>query len=180
MKHFLCLALTLPFLNAAAPTSKPTDLGEKVAAYCERHKGEQVDNGECARLALLALQAAGAKPRGKDNPNPGDYVWGKQVFVIEAAADSQPPKTDGNVADLRRGDIIQLRDAKLVRRVAGGRVTNTMTQHTAIVASIEGDTIHTLEQNVSGNRTVQDGSLKLADLKAGWLRFYRPIPAAAR
>jgi len=176
----LCLVATLPFVGAAAPTSRPTDLSEKVAAYCERHKGEQVDNGECARLALLALEAAGAKKRGKDNPNAGDYVWGKQIFLIEAAGDDQPPKTQGDVADIRRGDIIQFRDAKLVRHVPGGRVTNRMTQHTAIVASIDGDTIHTLEQNVSGNRTVQECAYNLSGLKAGWLRFYRPLPAAAK
>jgi hypothetical protein len=176
----LGLSLTLPHVGAAGPTSKPADVGERVAAYCEQHKGEQVDNGECARLALLALRAAGAKPRGKDNPNAGDYVWGKQVFLIEAAPDGQPPKTDGNVADVRRGDIIQLRDARLVRRVAGGRVTNTMTQHTAVVASVDGDTLHTLEQNVSGNRTVRECTYQLSGLKAGWLRFYRPIPASAK
>jgi hypothetical protein len=183
MKHvvglLLCLVLSVPPASrAAAPATKPTDLGERVAAFCERHIGEQVDNGECARLALLALEAAGAKKRGKDNPNPGDYVWGQQIFLIEAPTDGQPPKTQGNFANVRRGDIIQFRDARLVRRVPGGRVTNTMTQHTAVIASIDadGDTLHTLEQNVSGNRTVQECAYKLSGLRAGWLRFYRPLP----
>ena len=170
MKHVLSLllsiALTLP-LAAAGPTTKPTDLGEKVAAFCERHKGEQVDNGECARLALLALEAAGAKKRGKDNPNPGD---------------DQPPKTQGDMADIRRGDIIQFRDARLVRHVPGGLITNRMTQHTAIIARVEddGQTLHTLEQNVSGNRTVQECTYQLSGLKSGWLRFYRPLPPTAK
>lgn len=176
----LCLWLSLPFPATAAPTSQPSALGEKVAAFCERHLGEQVDNGECARLALLALEAAGAKKRGKDNPNPGDYVWGRQVYLIQAATDGQPPKTEGNLADIRRGDIIQFRDARLIRRVPSGLVTNRMTQHTAIVASADGDTIHTLEQNVSGNRTVQECTYKLSGLRAGWLRFYRPLPATAK
>jgi hypothetical protein len=178
MKHVVSLVLCMSLIGAAAPTTKPT-LGDKVAAFCERHMGEQVDNGECARLALLALEAAGAKKRGKDNPNPGDYAWGTQILLIEAASDGQPPKTEGDATDIRRGDIIQFRNARLVRRVPGGRVTNTMTQHTAIVASVDadGDTLHTLEQNVSGIRTVQECTYKLSGLRAGWLRFYRPLPS---
>jgi hypothetical protein len=177
----LCLSLVLPAI-AAAPTSRPADLGEKVAAFCEHHKGEQVDNGECARLALLALEAAGAKKRGRDNPNPGDYVWGKQVFLVDASDKSQPPKTEGAAADIRRGDIIQFRDARLVRHVPGGLITNRMSQHTAIVARVEddGQTLHTLEQNVSGNRAVQECTYQLAGLKSGWMRFYRPLPANAK
>jgi len=177
----VCFSLALPAI-AAVPSSKPSDLGERVAAFCERHKGEQVDNGECARLALLALESAGARKRGTDNPNPGDYVWGKQIFLIDASDNSQPPKTEGDPASIRPGDIIQFRDARLVRHVPGGLITNRMTQHTAIVASTENDgqTLHTLEQNVSGNRTVQECTYQLSGLKSGWLRFYRPLPPTAK
>jgi hypothetical protein len=187
MKHLarllLCLSLTLPFVAATAPAPKADDLGEKVAAYCQQHKGEQVGEGECAHLAGHALVAAGAKRRGgADHPNPGDYVWGTQVFLLEApAAEGQPPKTAGKRADIRRGDIIQFRDVKFGgKRAKGGHYTKTMHHHTAVVASVDGDTIHIFEQNANGVRTVQDGSLKLADLKEGWLRFYRPIPATPK
>jgi hypothetical protein len=37
-----------------------------------------------------------------------------------------------------------------------------------------GMNIYVLQQNVAGEKIVSQGVLHLEDLKAGWLRFYRP------
>jgi len=74
-----------PHAIRAADKKEPS-LGEKVLAYCEQHKGEQVGNGECATLAGQALIAAGARRRGKDDPNGGDYTWGDLIYTIKAEA----------------------------------------------------------------------------------------------
>ena len=34
-----------------------------------------------------------------------------------------------------------------------------------------------LQQNTGGKKIVSEGTLHLDDLKEGWLRFYRPVPA---
>src|SRR5207249_1534821 len=65
--------------------AQPT-LGDQVVEFCESHKGEQVGDGECAALASHALKAVGARGRGPDDPNKGDYTWGKLVFTYEAGS----------------------------------------------------------------------------------------------
>jgi hypothetical protein len=176
--------LLLALVGAAAPAKEDT-LGQKVLAFAQKHKGEQVGNGECAVLASEAYKAAGAARRGPDAPDKGDYTWGKLVFTLDAAppekpaAATPPDAANGKPTDIRPGDVIQFRNAKFRTKVKGGTYTNTMPHHTAIVASVEenGATIHILHQNHNGNKTVQDATLHLADLKEGWLRFYHPLPA---
>src|SRR5258706_1961574 len=109
-----CLAAAL---ISAAPTGQQS-LGDKVVAFCQEHKGEQVGDGECASLANQALRAAGAKGRGTDRPEKGDYTWGTQIFYIEAQESA--PKTEGQSFEIKHGDIIQLRDVKFKGRRPGG------------------------------------------------------------
>ncbi len=161
-------------LISAAPTGQQ-NLGDKVVAFCQEHKGEQVGDGECASLANQALKAVGAKGRGPDHPEKGDYTWGTQIFYIEAQESA--PKTEGKPFDIKPGDIIQLRDVKFKGRRPGGTYSMTFGHHTAIVAGIEdgGQTIHIFHQNFGGKKIVMTATYKLPDLKEGWLRFYRPI-----
>jgi hypothetical protein len=178
----LALALTIGFTSNTATTAAPPEtssLGDKLADWCQAHRGEQVGEGECAHLAGEALKAVGGKRRGPDKPEKGDYTWGTQVYLVEGAADK--PRTDGKRTDVARGDIIQLRNAKFAgRREGGGTYSQTMPHHTAVVTSIDGDVVHILHQNFGGKRVVIDGKLKLNDLKEGWLRFYRPIPTDSK
>ena len=159
---------------AAAPTSQQ-NLGEKVIAFCQEHKGQQVGDGECASLANQALRSAGAKGRGPDSPSKGDYTWGTQIFYIEAQESTS--KMEGKAFDIKPGDIIQLRDVKFQGRRPGGTYSMTFTHHTAIVAGVEegGQVVHIFHQNFGGKKIVMTATYKLADLKEGWLRFYRPI-----
>jgi len=165
-----CLLLQL----AAAPAGQQS-IGDKVVAFCQQHKGEQVGDGECASLANQALRAAGAKGRGPDRPEKGDYTWGTQVFCIEAQQSA--PKTEGKPFEIKPGDIIQLRDVKFAGRRPGGTYSMTFGHHTAIVAGVEdgGQVVHVFHQNFGGKKIVMTATYKLPDLKEGWLRFYRPI-----
>ena len=79
----------LLLLAAAAPTSRPTGLGEKVADFCRDHMNQQVGNGQCAVLAWDALGACGAKRRGKDFPSQGDYTWAAATVGANSAAGIQ-------------------------------------------------------------------------------------------
>src|SRR5436309_7537023 len=166
----------LPLISAA-PTSQQ-NLSDKIIVFCQQHKGEQVGDGECASLANQALRAAGAKGRGPDRPDKGDYTWGTQIFYIEAQGSS--PKTEGKPFDIKPGDIIQLRDVKFAGRRPGGTYSMTFGHHTAIVAGLEdgGHTIHIFHQNFGGKKIVMTATYKLDDLKEGWLRIYRPISQA--
>jgi hypothetical protein len=167
-----CFAATL---LSAAPAGQQS-FGEKVVAFCQQHKGEQVGDGECASLANQALRAAGAKRRGHDFPDKGDYTWGTRIYYIEAQGGSAP-KTEGKPFEIKPGDIIQLRDVKFAGRRPGGTYSMTFGHHTAIVAGLEdgGQTVHVFHQNFAGKKIVMTATYKLADLKEGWLRFYRPI-----
>src|SRR3954469_23416176 len=102
----LCTVLSLFLINGlVGAEAKDAGLGAKVVAFCEEHKGEQIGNGECATLAAQALKAAGAKRRGKDDPNGGDYTWGELVYTL--TSDATGPKGEGKRTEIRAGDIIQ-------------------------------------------------------------------------
>ena len=169
----LCCCFIL--LVNAAPAGQQS-IGEKVVAFCLEHKGEQVGDGECATLANQALRSAGAKGRGNDFPNKGDYTWGTRVFTIEGQGESAA-KTEGKSFDIKAGDIIQLRNVKFKGRRPGGTYSMSFEHHTAVVAGVEdgGQTVHIFHQNFGGKKIVMNATYKLGDLKEGWLRFYRPV-----
>jgi hypothetical protein len=171
----LMVLLMLAQLGAGAAGRKQESLGEKIVAFCQSKKGEMVGNGECAVLAGAALKTAGARGRGPDRPNKGDYTWGDEIFFIEGAESN--PKIEGRPAEIRAGDIIQLRDVKFKGKRPGGTYSMTFPHHTAIVAGVEdgGNTVHIFHQNFGGKKVVMNATYKLRDLKEGWMRFYRPV-----
>jgi hypothetical protein len=54
----------------------------------------------------------------------------------------------------------------------------TLKHHTAVVAAVENDgrLVRIYHQNYASKRVVLEGSVTLDDLKAGWIRVYRPLP----
>jgi hypothetical protein len=173
-RSFAVAAVLLLTVRAAG---QPAALGDKVVAYCAAQNGKQVGTGECALLADHALRAAGAKPRGPDSPNPGDYAWGRPVFHLEQVGGR--PRTAGNFLDVRPGDIIQFRDTKWGGQGPGGAYWAALAHHTAVVAGVDrrGLTVRVFHQNFAGRKVVTAGDIRLNDLKEGWVRFYRPVPA---
>jgi hypothetical protein len=154
-------------------------VSEKVVAFCQANLGKQVGDGECYTLAAQALKTAGARPQHAlgDNPDPGDYVWGKLVCLLEAK-EGQPVGADKAKA-VKPGDVVQFRDVRFDgQREDGGTYFWNFNHHTAVVAGLKnGDReLQLLHQNANGKRFVHEFTCNLDDLKAGWLRVYRPIP----
>jgi hypothetical protein len=176
MKPLAKLALPATFLawsfglTAAAPPDNPRALSARVVQFCEAHLGQKVDSGQCSALAWDALNAAGAKPRlYPDHPRKGDYVWGKEVYLLEAGPSG--PRVTGDLRKVKPGFIIQYRNT----RWAGG----TYLHHTSVVASVnvKAKTLRIYQQNVNNTQHVVEDSHKLDNLKTGWIRIYRPIRA---
>jgi hypothetical protein len=162
---FLLLAMT------GVRAGDSATLGDRVTGFCKEHMNKTVGSGECAALAFQALKAAGAKTRGgPDHPAKGDYVWGRQIYMVEATADG--PRETGRFQEVRPGDIMRFRDVKF-------GATGGFHHHTAVVAEVDeaAGKIKTFQQNIGGKRFVMEGHPNLKLLAQGWIRFYRPIPA---
>lgn len=161
--------------EALNPEMAAAGLGDRVLAFCMRNLGVKVGNGQCATLASQALQSAGAIRTARDFPNAGDYVWGRQVALIEAGR----KRVAGleSLALVMPGDIIQFRNARLQGAGAGGFGTYWMTadHHTAVVGAVDaGNAVVTVYHQNWGRKIVRLDRMLMADLKKGWLRFYRP------
>jgi myosin tail region-interacting protein MTI1 len=164
----VALMAILPTTHARGVTDRTAVMRERVLSFAKANLGRRVGNGECAALAFQALRAAGAKPRAAHGfPSPRDYVWGKLVLLAEAAPNG--PKMTGALGDVRPGDIAQFSNARLGRA--------HFAHHTAVVADISDKRLGLLEQKVGGRRFVVEGAIRLDKLSAGWIRFYRPVPA---
>jgi len=144
-----------------------------VFAYCERRVGKRVGSGQCADLAQLAIEAATGRSfsvRGPKNA-PGDYVWGREVAEIT-------PRSRG-VGALEPGDVLQFHGARFA-----GKITHpdgnwqswesTADHHTAVVVGVKGDVITVFQENSDGKLYVTLGTYRAGELKAGWVKAYRP------
>jgi myosin tail region-interacting protein MTI1 len=166
----VALLLSATELLARRPFD-PRPIGDRVVEFARDHLNQTVGNGECAALAARALRAAGAALRaGPDFPGPGDYVWGRLVYVVEGSPTGV--RETGRLADVHPGDIMQYRSTRWGE--AGG-----FAHHTAIVGAVEpiAGRILIYQQNIGGRRYVLEGHPRLDRLRAGWIRFYRPLPA---
>lgn len=167
-------------LAAACPASAQKDkddFNSKVIGFARKSIGKQVGDGECATLAVEALKEAGAKPNRdyKDSPNEGDYVWGELVYGLEITSSLRTESTPVGTT-VKTGDIIQFRDAKFAGKQGGGNYSSEAAHHTAIIVSAGKDlkTLEVLQQNVNGKKTVAAATIKLGDLRSGWVKIYRP------
>jgi len=176
MRFQIAVAAVLVGASVGGVARSESNLGDKVLAFCKQHKGECVGDGECSSLAGHALRTAGAKTRGPDEPNKGDYNWGDQVYRLKR--DGTQLKTEGSIKDVHPGDIIQFRDTKWAGAQRGGRYTKTCLHHTAVVAAVEssGKVLKIYQQNVRHQKIVTEDRLHLHDLREGWIRIYRPVP----
>jgi hypothetical protein len=166
----LCLAETLAPCGIVMASDDAPDsvaLEAKVIAFCKSHMGEKVGNGQCAGLAFQALKAAGARPRGgADSPEKGDYVWGREILLVESGPNGV--KMTGDWKEVRPGDIVQYHDTKFV--------TAHFAHHTSIVREMSEKSLKVYQQHVNGTEIVGEGAVRLDKLSQGWLRFYRPLP----
>lgn len=192
LQHIITCAAILAWADPASSQDDPhidyeslqpemaaaTHLGKQVLAFCAERVGVKVGDGQCATLAVQALAAARGRGMGRDFPNRGDYVWGRQVVLIEA--ERKGVKGLISLAAVKAGDIVQFRDARLegVNRNGGGTYWMSAPHHTAVVAAVDPNksTLVVYHQNW-GKKIVRKDVMYLPDLKSGWLRIYRPIAA---
>ncbi len=175
---FLMFVALLPAFGPQGDDREIT-LNEQVLAFSQKNIGKKIGDGQCAGLAIEALEAAGAKQffDYKEHPGTGDYVWGTLVYVVEVKEGKLvEEKTEG--LDLEPGDIIQLRNATFVGNRSSRPYRMTAQQHTAILLSVnkEGTKWNVIQQNQNGKQQVSKGLYDIKDLKEGWLRVYRPEP----
>lgn len=139
----------------------------RIVEFCQENLGKQLGNGQCTAVANLSLRAAGAKVRPRrDFPEPGDYVWGKEICLLEGT----PYGTrvvSGSLDDVRPGDVAQFRNVKFVSVHAS--------HHTAVVEYVNPKRIGFFQQNMRGVLTMTKGAVTTANLHEGWIRFYRPV-----
>ncbi len=157
-------------VTAARAAGDSRGLGAGVVRFCRAHLGQKVDTGQCSELAWDALKAAGAEPRlYPDYPNQGDYVWGKQVYFARGSRGGA--QGSGRLRQVRPGDVIQF------HRTTGPGWD--CPHHTAVVASVNYRTkaLWIYEQNVGGKKFVVEDEANFSNLKSGWIRVYRPVPA---
>lgn len=168
--------------QAADTVPEAGPINKRVVAYCKKYMGKRVGNGECADLAFQALIASGAESPDdfKDDPKPGDYVWGSLVYGHRIEAGDHLEK--GDRGGVRPGDIVQMRDVIIEHEEVGDDYVSKETidadHHTAVVSKVseDGMTYEVIEQNSNEIPVVTAGQLHLEDMKRGYILVYRPIP----
>lgn len=131
---------------------------QRVVEFVLAQEGKKVGRGECWDLAAEALNAAGAKWDGF-------YDFGS---IIEWKRYEVFP-----------GDIVQFENVVLQHRTATSMSTEQYGKHTAVVVEVKarGDYI-LAHQNVEPiGKKVALIPLSMADVRAGKLKFYRPVAA---
>lgn len=173
--------LTLGFASPTASSPNKTSINDRIVTFCKKAVGTKVGDGQCADLAYQAILAAGAESPDdfKDDPKPGDYVWGK--FLYEHKVDGDETLEKGDRAAVQPGDIVQMRDVIIEHeeqtREYITKETIDADHHTAIVTSVSPDglTYDVIEQNANDEPTVTVGKLHLEDMKQGYILVYRAI-----
>jgi hypothetical protein len=178
----LLASLSLSFgllAYAAEDTAKVPGLNTKILTFCKKAVGKKVGDGQCADLAYQALMKCGAESPDdfRDNPLPGDYVWGELVYGYKVQ-DTKHLETGDRKAVLP-GDVIQMRDVVIEHEETSDEYITKETidadHHTAVVSEVskDGMTYQVIEQNANEVPTVTTGTLQLHDMKGGYILVYR-------
>jgi hypothetical protein len=157
-------------------------LNQRIMEFCQKSMGRKVGDGECADLAYKAMLASGAESPDyyKDDPKPGDYVWGDLVYGRKIQGRDQLEK--GERLDVKPGDIIQMRDLIIEHEEVTdeyvSREVIDADHHTAIVSGLSDDglTYDVIEQNANEVPTVTTGKLRIGEMKRGYILVYRAVP----
>jgi hypothetical protein len=127
-------------------------LNRAVLAYCEKHLGAQVNNGECAMLVIEAYGECKAKPKADSGST---YIWGRQLKPGEPVLP---------------GDVVQYENVKFTNGWSNSH-------HTSVIRKVLApNKFEILHQNDGGVKKVQVGKLDLGMVKEGTITIYRPQP----
>ncbi len=131
-------------------------LDQRIVNFVRDHEGKKVGRGECWDLAAEALNYAGAKWNGL-------YDFGTLV--------------DWKRDEVLPGDIVQFENVEIEHREGNAISRERYGQHTAIVMVVHGrGDYEVAQQNMQPmGKKVGLGALRMADVRAGKLTFYRPV-----
>lgn len=149
------LLLGVNFL--AAQTNEIPRFNQGIVNYVTSVMGKQVARGECWDLAKEALDKYQAQWDGA-------FKFGREY--------------DPQKETVYPGDIIQFWDVTFKYAKGNVTYTETMKQHTAVVYKvISPGVLKIAHQNTSdGGKKVTTHEIRISDLAAGKMQFYRPIP----
>lgn len=148
--------------GSVAPQSGLTqkDLSDRIMRFVKKHMGKQVGDGECASLAVAALEESGAQP------NDG-YVFGRELAPGERWF---------------LGDIVQFTQCVFREPTpkGGARIIRAgEPNHTAIFYGLKNGSALLAQQNYNNIKKVEVFPLDFRSIVSGSYRIYRPIPAPA-
>ena len=167
------------------------EYGTNIATWCDDVIGGTVGDGECWTLVQKALQdlANTYQKYGKEPPLISQgRAHGYCILAIEAFS---PGSNSGmlQLADVRRGDILQMESAHfrtvekapVVQQEWGrwqkgnGEKKVRMAHHTAVIMAIESNVIKVVEQNGTIPYAVSNGQYDLEEMQKGSLKVYRVV-----
>jgi len=159
MLQQICVVLVL--LGVQDSSTEARALGENIKKAALAQLGKKVGDGECFTFVKTILEDNGCKTALDYK----DGSWGDPVKVDDAQV----------------GDVIQMKDVKLVFKQGAMTYTNTFPTHTRVIIEKRGKgKFVVLEQNVALGKTadpkvVQKHDFDMKDLKEGAVSFYRPV-----
>ncbi|MCJ1315009.1 hypothetical protein MMC15_000323 [Xylographa vitiligo] len=165
--------------------------GANIAAWAESSLGRTVGDGECWTLAQQALLDLAQMYRAHGQEPPLVSQGRSHGYCILALSAGSPGDNAGllQLADVRRGDILQMENAHFktveeaqpVRQqwgkwqVGRGKRNVRLAQHTAVVVGVEGEALRVVEQNGGVPLAVSEGRYDLRDMVVGEMSVYRVV-----
>lgn len=171
--------------------------GENIASWAEESVHDRVGDGECWTFTHAALSDIAETMRCVGQTPPLLSIGRSHGHLILSLTAGTAGSNSGllQVADVRRGDILELKGAQFhimesaaeVKPVfkKGSMVSEpiqgareeiiSMDKHTAVVVEVEGDRVHVVEQNGAVRKGVGRRVYGLEEMRAGEMLFWRVL-----
>ena len=148
---------------------KSPSLGDKMGTFLQAKLGSRIGGGECAHLAVIALQVVGADFTRTEPKGTSDYIWSSNRIARLTNGSQVAGK------QFRVGDIVQFHHSTF-------RTGSRIPHHTQVVAAVDkaGRITEVYDQNITINgtkyRTVKrHKAIDLTKLTGGAVSIYRPV-----
>ena len=157
--------------------------GRHVVDWCRARIGTTVGDGECWALADKALEGAGVQAvlEGHEPPMRSVSRVHGQSILHWTCESGVPVEGLLEITSVAPGDILEMSNAhfKTVKMNSAFNLRSEqnvgLAVHTAIIAKVEGEKMHVIEQNTQMEKTVVENVYDLHDMVEGTVKIYRPI-----
>ena len=167
------------------------EYGQNIATWCEASEGTTIGDGECWTFVHQALQDLAQTYRAHGKEPPIISQGRSHGYNILALSAGTPGSNTGllQLADIRRGDILQMssahfktvEEAPAVRQEWGkwqkgaAEKNVRLAHHTAVVTGVDGDVVKVIEQNGGVPLRVSEGRYDLREMLTGDVQIYRVV-----